>query len=244
MNDTSGVLAIIPARAGSKGVLGKNIRLLNGKPLLLYSCECVTQSRRVTRAVLSTDCSRMASLARESGVEVPFQRPAELARDNSPTLGVILHALNWFQESRDWQPDIVVLLQPTAPLRVAADVDQAIDQLVNSNADSVVSVCRVAAHFHPEWQFTITNGQLQTWKGMPVASVPTRRQLLSPTYERNGAVYAFRTRALRETGSIYGRHCLAFEMPAERSINIDSMDDWRKAEKSLSLVDPLSRQSA
>jgi CMP-N-acetylneuraminic acid synthetase len=230
MQEPLSILALIPARAGSKGIPGKNTRLLAGKPLLEYSCACALESRRVTRTIVSTDCPQIARLARAAGVEAPFLRPAELARDDSPTLDVIIHALEWLQRGEQWKADLVVLLQPTAPLRRASDVDAALDRLVASGADSMVSVCRVDAHFHPEWQFTIQAGELRTFTGAPAGRIPPRRQLLRPTYVRNGAIYAFRTPSFLAGRSIYGHRCLPFEMPRERSVNIDTPADWTSAE--------------
>jgi CMP-N,N'-diacetyllegionaminic acid synthase len=230
MLEQPSVLALIPARAGSKGVPGKNIRSLAGKPLLHYSCDCAMGSRSITRTIVSTDCERIAMAARASGAETPFLRPAELARDDSPTLDVIAHTLEWLDRREQWTPDVVVLLQPTAPLRHSSDVDAALDRLLASDADSVVSVCPVETHFHPQWQFTIQEDLLQTHAGTPVGEIPPRRQLLDQTYVRNGAIYGFRTESFLTTKSIYGNQCLAFVMPQDRSVNIDTLADWKSAE--------------
>lgn len=230
MTTKPSVLALIPARGGSKGVPRKNIRKLAGKPLLHYSCECALGSQRVTRTIVSTDCEQIATAARLGGVEVPFLRPAELARDDSPTHNVIVHAVEWLGHHEGVVPEIVVLLQPTAPLRRSSDVDAALERLQASDADSVVSVCPVEAHFHPEWQFKVQGDSLQTYTGIPVGDIPPRRQLLEPTYVRNGAIYAFRTDAFLAKQSIYGDRCLAFVMPRERSVNIDTLSDWNSAE--------------
>ena len=230
MQKQPSVLALIPARAGSKGIPGKNVRILAGKPLLHYSCECALGSRWVARTIVSTDCEQIAAVARLGGAETPFLRPAELARDDSPTLGVITHTLEWLDRQERWIPEVVVLLQPTAPLRRSSDVDAALDRLLASDADSVVSVSPVESHFHPRWQFTIQENLLQTYAGPAVAEIPPRRQLLDQTYVRNGAVYAFLTSSFLAGKSIYGNRCLAFEMPRERSVNIDSACDWNSAE--------------
>ena len=238
------VLALIPARGGSKGVPRKNIRLLGGKPLVAHSCECARDSRYVARIVLSTDCPEIAEAGRKAGADVPFMRPESLAQDQSPTLGVIEHALTWLRDHESYRPEIIVLLQPTTPLRQAADVDQALERLLDRKADSVVSVCRVASHYHPEWQFTQEEGWLRTMRGESPAAVPTRRQLLNPTYIRNGAIYAFRESVVWSTKSIYGERCLAFEMPSDRSINIDSIEDWQAAEAALLSASNEERRAA
>lgn len=230
MDDKSKVLALIPARSGSKGVPNKNIRNLAGKPLLAYACACGLGCPQVDRTVVSTDCPNIASVARSWGAEAPFLRPYGLASDVSPTIGTVFHALRWLAKNDRWNPDVVVLLQPTAPLRDSDDVAQALDLLRSSGADSVVSVCPIPSHFHPAWQFQIINDELQTYIGRPLADVPTRRQALAPTFVRNGAVYAFRRRALEATRSIYGRRCRPLVMPTARSVNIDTMADWHAAE--------------
>jgi CMP-N-acetylneuraminic acid synthetase len=227
---TTSVLALIPARGGSKGVPRKNVRRLGGKPLIQYACECGTQSRYVTRTVVSTDCPEIAQAALAAGAEAPFLRPADLARDDSPTLDVVQHALAWLRVQQQWVPEVVVLLQPTAPLRRATHVDAALERFLPSDADSLVSVRALEAHYNPHWQFEIKEGRLHVFTGEPLNQLVPRRQSLSTTYTRNGAIYAFRRRCLEQTGSIYGDHCLAYEMPTELSINIDTMDDWRAAE--------------
>ena len=123
MQDHPSVLALIPARGKSKGIPRKNIRLLAGKPLLQYSCECAQASRFITRTIVSTDCPEIAQVALRLNVEVPFLRPAEFATDESPTADVIQHTLAWLEDNENQQPDVVVLLQPTAPFRTATDVD-------------------------------------------------------------------------------------------------------------------------
>ncbi|MBW3596636.1 MAG: acylneuraminate cytidylyltransferase family protein [Planctomycetes bacterium] len=223
------ILGLIPARSGSKGVPNKNIRLLGGQPLLHYACQCGLESHHITRTIVSTDCPEIARVARSAGAETPFLRPKDLARDDSPTLDLVRHALDWLEQHEGESPEIVVLLQPTAPLRRAEHVDEALEKLLAADADSVVSVRAVESHFHPRWQFTIEGGELHVYTGEPLVELVPRRQLLSPTYVRNGAIYAFRPRSLEATGSIYGRRCLAYEMSAELSLNIDTLDDWREA---------------
>ena len=227
------VLAIIPARGGSKGIPGKNIRTLNGRPLIEYTCDAALQSRLINHAIVSTDCSEISQVARRAGVDVPFVRPSELASDQSPTIDVIRHALTWMQEHRDYRHDIIVLLQPTAPLRTASHVDEALAALIREDADAVVSVTPVPAHHHPDWQFRIHGSELRPWSGGRFVDIPTRRQALTASYTRNGAIYAFRRDAVEMNGSIYGSYCVPYVMPNELSVNIDTEDDWRLAENYL-----------
>ena len=237
--ESPAVLALIPARGGSKGVPNKNARQLAGKPLVAHACQCAQDSRLVTRIIVSTDCPRLASLAREAGAEVPFLRPAALAGDDSPTCDVVSHAVDWLHKQEDWQADIILLLQPTSPLRRGSDVDAALDTLKSSSADGVVSVVRVPAHYHPEWQFDVDgHGRLKLVTHRRLQDIVTQRQLLTTTFIRNGAIYAIYREAFERTGSLYGDAVVPYEMPSERSINIDSLADWAQAESLLRGASP------
>lgn len=228
--ERASVLAVIPARAGSKGIPGKNIRPLAGRPLLQYTVEAAAAAQTIQRAILSTDSEEIAALGRQLAIEVPFLRPADLAQDDSPTAPVILHALDWLEADEGYRPEIVVVLQPTAPLRTGRHIDEAISLLLESDADAVVSVAPVPGHFHPEWQFTVCNGELLRYDETPLSALPARRQRLPVTYTRNGAVYACRCPALQATGSLFGRRALAYVMPPEAAVSLDSELDWRLVE--------------
>lgn len=224
------ILGIIPARGGSKGIPRKNVRLLAGRPLIHYTFTAARASRLLTRTILTTDSLEIAQLGTEAGVEVPMIRPARLAADDTPMRAVIGQALDWLAGGEGYVPDLVVILQPTAPLRAAEHIDQAIELLLTSDADSVVSVTPVPGHYNPHWQFRIEDGLLRTFTGEPLTGIITRRQELPVTYTRNGAVYCFRRVAWEETGSIYGTRCLPYVMPPDLSVNVDTMDDWSQAE--------------
>src|SRR5262249_18146969 len=145
----SEVLGLIPARGGSRSIPKKNIALLCGRPLLAYTCEAALESRRLTRVVLSTDDEEVAKVGRDLGVDVPFLRSAELAEDDTPSIAVVEHCLKSLAERQSFKPDVVVLLQPTSPLRAAHHIDEALDQMEKTNADTVVSVMEVPHHFSP-----------------------------------------------------------------------------------------------
>ncbi|OHB82075.1 MAG: hypothetical protein A2W31_13180 [Planctomycetes bacterium RBG_16_64_10] len=232
-HDPPWVLGLIPARRGSKGIRHKNLRPLAGRPLIQYTCAAALASRHLTQVLVSTDCPRVAAAARADGVQVPFRRPSRLAGDTARSVDVIQHALHWLAQHQHRYPDIVALLQPTAPLREGHHIDEAIGLLLASDADSVVSVTPVPTHYHPEWQFCVRDHQLVSWTGTPLAQLVARRQDLPATYSRNGALYVFWTRVLQETGSLYGTRCLAYVMPPEVSVNIDTVEDWRRAERLL-----------
>lgn len=214
------VLGVIPARGGSKGVPGKNIRLLHGKPLICYSILAAASSS-LTRTIVTTDSQEIASAASACGGEVPYMRPAALASDDTPTLPVILHALDTLQENFD----AVMVLQPTSPLRTAEDIDAAISLLAGDpEADSVISVVKVSDH-HPARMKMLREGILFDPPFMETVE-GQRRQDLPDYYLRNGAVYLTRTAVLRAQQSFKGTKCLGYQMPEERSVNIDSEIDF------------------
>ena len=232
---TSGVLALIPARGGSKGIRDKNIRPLRGHTLLEYAANAAAKSGVVDRAVLSTDSERIAAEGRRIGIEVPFIRPAELARDDTPMLPVIEHAVD-FLEQEGWQPEIVVLLQPTAPLRTADHIRKAVQELRDSAADSVVTVVQLPRHLSPDYVMRIDEGRLVPF--LPERASVSRRQDARAAFERDGTVYAFWRRTLRETHSIYGRNCRPLILPSAESLTLDTPEDWDEAERRMPSVEP------
>jgi CMP-N,N'-diacetyllegionaminic acid synthase len=223
------VLGVVPARGGSKGVRRKNLRLLAGDPLIQYTFRAAAGSGLLTRLIVSTEDDEIATFAQDHGIEV-LRRPRSLAGDDTPMLPVLQHALQELQAREEYQPEIVTLLQPTAPLRRAEHIDGALSLLREQGANSVVSVCRVPGHHHPEWQFTLgEDAELRSWSGRPLREIIVRRQDLPPTYTRNGAIYAVRTTNLLRDGTFYPRPCLAYVMPPSASVNVDSLADFALA---------------
>ncbi len=226
------VLGIIPARGGSKGVPRKNIRMLAGKPLLAYTAETALRSQKLTRVVLSTEDDEIAEIGKQCGIDVPFMRPNELASDTTPTLPVVQHAITTLRE-RGEEFDAVCLLQPTNPLRRAVDIDNCIELLGATGADSVVSVLPVPAEFNPSWVYVRErDGSIKLSNGQP-EPVP-RRQELPPAFYRDGTVYVTRTGVVLDGGSLYGSKIRAYEMDPRFSVNIDTEADWKKVENVLS----------
>lgn len=211
------VLAVIPARGGSKGVPGKNIRPAGGKPLIAWTVEAARNAKHIDRTILSSDDSAIIAVARDQGCEVPFVREANLARDDTPGIDVVIDALNRCP-GYDW----VVLLQPTSPLRTAQDIDGAIEQCVQAGAPACVSVC--VAKESPYWMFTLDSGARLS----PLLSGKTiaRRQDLPLVYVLNGAVYVAKTEWLLGQLSFLAKETIAYEMPAERSMDIDTEADF------------------
>lgn len=221
------VLGLVPARGGSKGIPGKNLRELAGKPLLAYAADCALSSGVLDRVILSTDSEEIADAGRSYGLEVPFMRPSELATDSAAMLPVVQHAVSSL-EADGWKPDAIMLIQPTAPLRRPEHLISAVRLFLENECDSVVSVTAVPGHLHPYWTMVIEDGELREFHrgGLMV----TRRQELPPVYARNGALYLFRRDLVMIHNTIYGARCLPLVMLEEESVNLDSMDDWELAQ--------------
>ena len=224
------VLGLIPARGGSKGVPGKNVRPLAGHTLLEYTARAARESGVLDRVILSTDSPEIADAGRRAGLDVPFMRPATLAADDTPMLPVIEHALAEMSRG-GWSPDIVVLLQPTSPLRRPDHIRQAIALLRDTGADSVVTVVEVPRHLSPDYVMRIEGGRLKPF--LPDGARVMRRQDARTAYARDGTVYAFRRATIEKTGSIYGEDCRPLLIDACDSLSIDSPEDWDEAERLL-----------
>ncbi len=218
-------LAIIPARGGSKGVPGKNILPLLGRPLIAYTIEAARKACLIGRVLVSTDDPKIAEVAARSGAEVPFLRPPELARDETPTLPVLQHVLNQLKATEGSEPEIIVLLQPTSPLRRAQDIDEAMALLGETGADSVVSLC-VTEH-PPFWMKQLEGDRVLPF--LKNAPEYTRRQDMPPVYRLNGAIYVTRRRVLMEENRILGRDTRGLVMDAESSVDIDTPLDLKIA---------------
>ena len=237
------VLGVVTARGGSKGLPGKNLRVLAGKPLIAHTIDAANQSRAFDRVILSTDDEGIAAAARACGCAVPFMRPADLARDETPHLPVLQHAVGWLRDCDRYEPDAVMILQPTSPLRRAADIRESIAILERSGADSVVSVSEVPAHYNPMRTLRIDGDGMASLfvTGEPVRRRINRRQDMPPAWTMNGAIYLFRTFVLAGADgvepSLYGRRTAAYVMPDEFGISIDSLDDWSAAEHALTSLD-------
>lgn len=227
------ILGVVTARGGSKGIPGKNLKLLGGKPLIAYTLESAAASAVFDRVILSTDDAEIAAAARERGCEVPFMRPAELARDETPHLPVMQHAVHWLREHEGYRPDVVMILQPTSPLRRAEDIRRSIQLLTESGADSVLTVSEVPAHVHPMRMLRLADDGTATLfvSGEPVRRRINRRQDLPSAWLMNGSIYAFRTAVLAAAEpSLYGDRTVALPVPHPYGLSIDDPDDWLAAE--------------
>lgn len=225
------VLGIIPARGGSKGIPGKNLAPVLGKPLLAYTADAAHASQRLTRVILSTDDEDIAALGRQLGLEVPFMRPPELARDDTPTLPVLQDCIRRLAAVGQ-NYDAVFILQPTNPLRLPSDIDGAIDLLKLTGADSVIGFSPVGER-HPARMKQIDAAGRVTNPPFAEQYEGQRRQELPPLYLRDGAVYVTRRCVLMERNSIQGDDCRAWLIPAERAWNVDEPFDLYMVEQLL-----------
>jgi CMP-N-acetylneuraminic acid synthetase len=222
------VLGIVPARGGSKGVPGKNARLLNGRPLIAYTAAAALGATTLSRVVLSTDDERIAEIGRRCGLEVPFMRPAALATDGTPTLPVVQHALACLEAGGD-RFDAVVILQPTTPLRRAEVIDRCVEQLWASQADCVVTMVPVPVEYNPHWvYFRRADGcmRLSTGESAPIP----RRQELPQAFRREGSVYVTR-RPVIDHGTLFGDRVVGWPVSPDESVDINTEDDWNRAER-------------
>jgi CMP-N-acetylneuraminic acid synthetase len=226
-----GVLALIPARGGSKGVPRKNVRPLAGRPLVAYAADAARASGVVDRIVLSTDDEEIAAVGRACGVDVPFMRPPAIGADDTPMLAVVEHAVAALAAA-GWAPEVVVLLQPTSPLRRPEHVRAAVTMLRETGADSVVSVVELPRHLSPDYVMRIDQGG-RLVPFLPEGARIARRQDARAAYSRDGTVYAFPRRTLERFHSIYGEDARPLLIDARESLSIDSPADWDAAERIL-----------
>jgi len=228
------VLALIPARGGSKSIPHKNIRSFAGHPLIAYSIAAGLAAESVTRLLVSTDDEEIAAIARKYGAETPFLRPAELSQDNTPDLPVFQHALQWLEENEGYRPEILVQLRPTSPLRRVWHIDQSIYQLLaHPEADAIRTVCEPFQNPFKMWQIDpegfmqpLIHTEYQEAYNMP-------RQLLPAVYWQTGYVDAAWRDTIIEKASMTGERILPLVIPPNDWIDIDSADDWRRAERML-----------
>lgn len=218
MIDGKRILAIIPARGGSKGVPGKNLRRVGGKPLIAWAIDGARRSRFIDRLIISSDDPEIIAQTHAHGGEAPFVRPAELARDDTPSEAAVAHAIGELPGY-----DYVVLLQPTSPLRESGDIDGTIERCVTQGADSCISVSR--AEQSPYWMYRLkSDGVIEPF--IESDYLTARRQELPAVYYPNGAVFVARTDYFMRHQSFESQSAVAFEMPPERALDLDSELDF------------------
>lgn len=221
------MLAIIPARGGSRGIPGKNIKTLCGKPLIAHTIESAQASTLISRLVLSTDDQEIANIARNYGVEIPFMRPEYLAKSDSQAIDNYIYTIERLNKNADQKHNEFIVLQPTSPLRTASDIDDAIKLFFAKSADSVISM-NEAPH-PPMWAKKIDpSGQLVNYFDIDISD--QNRQAYDTAYIPNGAIYIFRFQLLKAYHTYYFNKTYAYVMPSERSVDIDTILDFEFAE--------------
>jgi len=217
------ILAVIPARGGSKGIPNKNIADVGGSPLIKYTIDAAIKSTMLTHCVVSTDSDKISDVAKSLGAMVPFRRPEHLSNDKALSLPVMQNAVEFMESLHGYQYDVIVMLQPTTPLRRVEDIDDSISLLLDANADSVISVVEVEGH-HPLRMKRVIDGRLINYIDQGHEDMRPRQDL-PPVYIRNGAIYATIRNTLMIEDSFTGKDSRAYIMPSERSVNIDTYKD-------------------
>lgn len=227
------ILAIIPARGGSKGIPRKNIRLFSGHPLIAWSIAAAKQSEMITRVIVSTDDEEIAAVARACGAETPFLRPAEFAEDKTTDLPVFQHALRWLDEHEGYRPDVVVQLRPTSPIRPKGCVDDAVRILLqHADADSVRGVVPAGQNPHKMWRLpTGGKGPMRNLLEVEGIEEPYNapRQILPDVYWQTGHIDAIRPSVI-ESGSMSGKMIYPLLIDPKFTVDLDNLNDWIKAE--------------
>jgi len=213
-------LGLIPARAGSKRIPEKNIRLLCGKPLIQYTIEAAQESKVLWKIIVSTDDENIMKIAKDCGADVPFVRPAKLAIDETPTFPVVKHALNFYKEN---PPDAIVLLQPTSPLRISSDISDAINLFEQSGADTVVGISKYPIKLDTMFKMVKEKPHL-------TLEIPKNLTPNDCRYRLNGAIYVIKASTILDDDTLFGNKIVGYMMPNSRSVDVDTMEDWRMAE--------------
>ena len=219
------MIAIIPARSGSKGLPGKNIKILIDKPLIAYSIEAALKARSISEVIVSTDDAHIAQIAIEYGAKVPFLRPKSLATDEALAVDNYIYTIERLNKLRSKQIDSFVVLQPTSPLRTTKDIDEAIDLFYRKNADSVISYTKES---HPIYWHKKINDNLSFSEIFDDLNIKNR-QAYEDTYYPNGAIYVFKFDLIKKK-QYYSKKSFAYLLPRERAVDIDTIQDFEYAE--------------
>ncbi|MEV9526251.1 acylneuraminate cytidylyltransferase family protein [Aliarcobacter butzleri] len=217
-------LAIIPARGGSKGLPGKNIKELCGKPLIAWSIEAGLKSKYLDEVMVTTDYQDIANIAKEYGANVPFLRPDVLSSDMATSFDVIKHTIEFYKNEFDKEFDYIVLLEPTSPLRESSDIDIAIKQLIDSNADSIVGICKTEDQ-NPA--FLVLKNEKNYISGYENQDMKVlRRQEIKDVYFFEGTIYISKTEVLLNKKTFYHDNTIGYVVPKYKSLEIDDIDDF------------------
>ena len=221
------ILAIIPARGGSKRLPGKNIKKIGGKPMIAHAILAARKSKYVDRVIVSTDDLKIIKVAKEYGAEVPFIRPAELASDTATTLPVLQHTVTYIEKPGNFKPDLIVLIQPTNPLVTSDDIDGTIEKIIATKTNSCFTVSEISQR--PEWMYRLDSKKTKLF--LNEDNGPTKRSQELPRLAIiNGAVYVMRYDTLMKKNKIRDNNTSIYVMPKERSVDVDNIFDFKLAE--------------
>jgi CMP-N,N'-diacetyllegionaminic acid synthase len=228
------ILALVPARGGSKSIPHKNIVPLGNKPLIAYVLDTLQRSRYINKVVVSTDDTQIAEVAEKAGAEVPFLRPREISQDSSPAMPLIFHAVKALQEMQNYVPDVIVFLQPTSPFTRVGQIDSAIELLRESNADAVTTVVEAPHVFHPyNIRQVNADGTVNFFMPKEHDLYPTRQA--KPKFYAFGNVYVLKHQTLTNYGNLYGERCIPLVVDAVSAFDINDPVDLAIAECLLKL---------
>jgi len=238
------ILGIITARGGSKGVLGKNIKPLLGKPLISYTIEAARKSEALDRLILSTDDKKIIEVVKKYDCEIPFVRPAHLASDTASSPAVVKHAVQWLKDNENYCPDYVMLLQPTSPLRQPFHIQESTDLILKTGADMVLSVAEITENFSP-YKAMILNekGTLRLFNGKHVRERISRRQDMPQTYWSVGSIYLFKTELLfnSQEPNFFGDNIVPYYIDKKYVVDINVPEDWEEAEKAMKKLTEINK---
>ena len=220
------IIAIIPARGGSKRLPGKNIKLLAGKPLIAWTIEAALESKVFDHVFVSTDCDEIAQISKSFGAEVPFLRPTEIATDTATTNDVVTHLVAWFEEEHNREVTTIAILQPTSPLRNAQHIQESFKVMRDKQAKAIVSVCELE---HPI-QFCNKLGSDGSMDNFIDSKNLKRTQELEPYYRLNGAIYFLSRGYVNRLSELYSEGTYSYLMSSKSSIDVDTIDDFELAE--------------
>jgi CMP-N,N'-diacetyllegionaminic acid synthase len=221
------ILGIIPARGGSKGIPRKNIRLLNGVPLIGHTIRQALNSKLLDKLIVSTDDEEIAKYSVNQGVDVPFLRPDFLSNSSAKSIDVIIHALEFFEQKGEHY-DAICLLQPTSPFRPSGVIDSSINMFKSRNVDSLISVRKTPSHYNPFWNFVCDSNSVISLV-IPQNEIIPRRQNLPDTFVRDGAIYLTSTDLIKTNRSFFSHSTIGFEICSPELVNIDNEVDWEQA---------------
>jgi CMP-N-acetylneuraminic acid synthetase len=222
------ILGVITARGGSKGLPGKNIKILGNHPLIFYTIEVAKKSKLITDLIVSTDDEKIAKICEDFGARVPFLRPAELANDTSGHLEVMRHAIKFMEDNKGIVYDYAVILQPTSPFRTVDDIDRTIEKILEHKADSAFSMTEIIGREHPLKAKKMDGDKVVSYCNDFIE--PTQRQKLPPAFKRSGAVYVTKRDIIMNENKLWGDFVVGYLIPKERYVDIDTESDWILAE--------------